>query len=119
MCSSLSNIRIKTLGERLDKIVGVRRNHCGLYRLLRRAWGAIGNVLGNRAGEECGLLADNANLIAVPLDIQLPYVNTFEFNGALDRIIEALYQANGRGFASTAWSNKGQSLHGVEEGNAL
>jgi len=74
----------------------------------------MSDVLLDRGREECGLLGDQADLRAEPLDVKILEVVAIELHNTLSRIVEPFDQAHNGGFARARCANESCGFAGLE-----
>jgi len=76
--------------------------------LLRRVGLAVQDVLPDAGGEQHRLLAHEADLLAVPLQVQAADVHAVEPDGAREGVVEALDELDDRGLPRSALADEGE-----------
>ena len=54
----------------------------------------VSDVFGNCSRKEGWLLTDDANLISVPMKVELLQIKSLEFDGTFIRVVKSLNEAN-------------------------
>src|SRR5579885_192745 len=90
---------IKTFGKTLDKIQDIHLLRRPAHLFIGDPWCAHADIAGNGSGEEEGILQDHTEIGAQVMQPQLPDVNTFQQNLAVQDVVKAQQQVGERGFA--------------------
>lgn len=98
------------LGQLHDEVVCVGHLRRGDDLVVGRPGFAEANVLLDRAGEEDGLLTDDADVRAKPLQVQRTHIATVERHSALIRLVETLDQLDRRALPTTRRTAQGHRL---------
>ena len=97
----------------MDEAPGVGLDAGGDDGFFRRGCGVIdseGDVLADRATEECGFLLDEAYLAAVGARVEVREGNAGEGEGPRRRIVEALEEGDHSGFTAAGRPDEGGEL---------
>src|SRR5438552_3312790 len=85
---SLADLRVVTVRQVLDELVDVRRL-CGGNNLLHASCGPrVGDVFGDAAGKENGILRNDGGLVAQIRQLVVAKVNSIKKNAPFGRIVE-------------------------------
>ena len=109
--AALPEHRLVAAGQHLDEVVrggGLRR----LHDLLARRVDAVGDVVGDRPGEEHALLQDEPDLATHPAQPALADVATVDQHRAVERVVEAGDQSRERRLACARASDHRDVLSG-------
>eukprot|EP00967_Tisochrysis_lutea_P108852 scaffold168864_cov29-Tisochrysis_lutea.AAC.4 len=92
--------RVVACRQAADEVVRIGGTRGLLHVGLTCALAAVGDIVGNRACEENGLLPDEAELPAQPAHVELAQVDAVEQHDALEWVVEALDERDGRRFSA-------------------
>ena len=113
VCTVVGEHGVIALGQTADELVGVGQLCCDLDLLVGRIQTAIADVLAHGAGEQVGVLQDDAQRAAQIVLFDLVDVDAVIANLAVGDVVEAVNQVCDRGLARTGRADKGQFLTGL------
>jgi len=112
--AAVADLRLEAVRERAHEVERVRQFRGALDVRAARARAAVGDVVGDGAAEEHGLLGDEADLRAERGDVPGPRVDAVDEERAAVDVVEAEQQGHGRGLAAARRAHQRAGLARVD-----
>ncbi len=112
--AALADLRLVAAGQTDDELVSVRRLRRGDKLRIARPGPGIRDVLGDRGGEEHGILLDDGELPTEIGQSKLAQIGPVEFDMAIGRVVETREQAHERALACAGRAHDTEASAGFD-----